>query len=338
MKTFSVENHYSEKEITFPIETLPARSKNTIYKIGRTANKASLKLVRDIEKVARSSSSVLITGETGTGKEVAANAIHNQSDRKNYPFIAVNCGALPAQLIQSELFGHEKGAFTGAHQRRIGQVEQAHKGTLFLDEIGDLPLELQATLLRFLQERNFVRLGGTEQISVDIRIIAATHVNLELAIEKGTFREDLYHRLNVLPLSVPTLSDRYDEIMPLALLFLEEYSKNNQTIAEGFSEESIGAMLAYKWPGNVRELKNRVHRAITMTDNKLITPEDLGLDRRVVRPHIQTLDEARRETEKHLIQFTLRRTNKKITKAAQVLGVTRATLYRLIDKHKINLS
>ena len=317
---------------------LTAEPNMTLQSNAFPSNPASHKLMRNIDKMAKTSSSVLITGETGTGKEVSANAIHAKSERRNASFIAVNCGALPSQLIQSELFGHEKGAFTGATHRRIGQVEQANKGTLFLDEIGDLPLELQANLLRFLQEQTIVRVGGSEQISVDVRIIAATHVNLEQAIESGRFREDLYHRLNVLPLYVPPLRHRQDEIMPLATHFLQEYAKKNNTLIVGFHNEARGVMLAHSWPGNVRELCNLVHRAVAMSDNTLISPEDLGLNRRVFRPELQTLEEARCETEKQLIQFALRQTSKKVSLAATILGVTRATMYRLIEKHQIKLN
>lgn len=300
------------------------------------ASEATQKLLRHVDKVAKTDTSVLITGETGTGKEVVARTVHDRSPRKDAPFVAVSCAALPMNLIQTELFGHEKGAFTGAHEKRIGKIEQAGNGILFLDEIGDLPLNLQANLLRFLEDRTIVRVGGRRQITVDVRIIAATHVEIQKAVAEGRFREDLFHRLNILHLHVSSLRERYEDIEVLARHFVKEFCKKNKTPIKGMSEEVLGVLQSYPWPGNVRELSNRIQRAVTMTENSEITPEDLGLERRAFRPYVQTLKEARDETEKKVIQFTLRCTNKKVAEAAQLLGVTRATLYRLIEKHHIS--
>lgn len=298
-------------------------------------SEATQKLLRDIDKVANTDISVLITGETGTGKEVVGRTIHKKAARRDGRFVAVNCAALPEQLIQSELFGHEKGAFTGAHEKTIGKIEQADGGVLFLDEIGDLPLNLQANLLRFLQDRIIVRVGGRKQINVDVRIIAATHVNIEQAIRNDQFREDLYHRLNVLHLHVSSLRKRLEDINVLAGYFVDEFVRKNNTLPKKFSDEALRVLRSHSWPGNVRELENRIKRAVIMSEGRLITPEDLGLERRTIRPCMKTLREARDETEKSVIQFTLRCTDRKVSEAASLLGVTRATLYRLIAKHEI---
>ena len=303
------------------------------------SSKATVKLLQNIDKVIQTDLSVLITGETGTGKEVIAQMIHEKSRRNHQPFVPVISCALPSQLIQSELFGHEKGAFTGAHQKKIGYVEMADKGSLFLDEIGDLPLDMQSTLLRFLEEKKVVRVGGTREIPIDIRVIAATNVDLSEAIKKGQFREDLYHRLNVLQINVPALRERSEDIECLAWHFFEETKKqNSQNKVAGFSQDALSTMRVYAWPGNIRELRNRVQRSVVMSEHHLISPEDLGLDRRVILSHIQTLQEARDETEKIHIYFALRQTNNKVMEASKLLGVTRATLYRLLDKHKTRIS
>lgn len=300
-------------------------------------SKETRKLLQLVDRMAEADAPVLITGETGTGKEVVASTIHEKSLRKNAPFVAVNCGAFPDQLIQSELFGYEKGAFTGAYGRTIGKIEQADGGTLFLDEIGDLPLNQQANLLRFLQDSTIVRVGGRSLIPVNVRIIAATHVNLELAIEQKTFRDDLYHRLNVLRLHISPLRERPEDIDVLAKNFAAEFTCQNKINVKKFSRDALAALKSYSWPGNVRELSNRIKRAIIMSEGDFILPKDLGLERREIRPGIQTLKQAKDEAEKSVILFTLRWTNQNIPEAAKLLDVTRATLYRLIDKHGINI-
>ncbi|MEK6550889.1 MAG: sigma-54 dependent transcriptional regulator [Pseudomonadota bacterium] len=296
-------------------------------------------LFRAIRKVAGVDAPVLITGESGVGKELAALAVHERSPRAQGRFVAVNCGALPANLIQSELFGYEKGAFTGAAARKIGLIEAAAGGTIFLDEIGDLSLDLQINLLRFLQERTIERVGGTEKIAVDVRIIAATHVNLEKAVSDGSFREDLYYRLHVLNLQVPPLRDRTGDVELLARFFFDKFSKDHRPQVKGFGLRAIQAMNEHAWPGNVRELINRVRRAMVMSEKRMISAEDLGLLTTAAHSsRILTLDQARAQAEKSAIQSCLQRSRENITRAAHDLGVSRVTLYRLMEKHAITIS
>lgn len=294
-------------------------------------------LYRQIEKTVRADAPVLIAGESGTGKELVARAIYQHSARAKGPFVAMNCAALPPSLIQSELFGYDKGAFTGAQQRKIGKIEAANGGVLFLDEIGDLPLELQANLLRFLQEKTITRLGSTEKVAIDAHVIAATHVDLKKAIAAGHFRADLYYRLNVVTLSVPALRERLGDIPLLADMVLREFAPDNNPAVKGFSSEAHRAMGDHEWPGNVRELINRVHQAIILTENRLISAADLGLasdDRPDCGP---TLDQARAKLERQVIETTLRRNQNNLSQAARELGVSRVTLYRMIDRLNIIL-
>ncbi len=299
-------------------------------------SKAVKTLRRTIAKVATVEAPVLITGESGTGKELTAQAIHKLSERKDAPFIAVNCGAISSSLIQSELFGHEKGAFTGAHKRKIGRIEAAGGGTLMLDEIGDLPLDLQTNLLRFLQEKTIERVGSSGSVHVDARIVAATNVDLEEAVSEGRFREDLYHRLNVLQVHVPILRQRDEDIERLAQFFFKQFSMENRAKVQGFSREALHVMNAHDWPGNVRELMNRVRRALVMTEGRLIKANDLGLDRRTLTRQSMSLDEARGRAEKHAIQNALQHACHNVTIAADKLEVSRVTLYRLMDKYHIS--
>lgn len=287
----------------------------------------------EIRKVANVDAPVMIGGDTGTGKEMVARAIHQRSARHDGPFIAVNCGALPDTLIHAELFGHEKGAFTGAYKRKIGRIEAAQNGTIFLDEIGDLPLELQVYLLRFLEERTIERLGGNESLRVNARVIAATHVDLEKAVEEGRFREDLYYRLNVLNIQMPTLSERYEDIELLARYFLRKFSQEYDTRVQGFSGQAVEAMNKHHWPGNIREMINRIRRALVMGENRLITPSDLGLTQAPVSLQVMSLEEARDHAEELAVKSGLHYSHHNITKTAKILGVSRVTLYRLIDKY-----
>ncbi|MBN3767395.1 sigma-54 dependent transcriptional regulator [Burkholderia sp. Ac-20365] len=293
---------------------------------------AMLALFRSIRKVAMTDAPVFISGESGTGKELTAVAIHERSSRRNAPFIPINCGAIPPHLLQSELFGYERGAFTGANQRKIGRVEAANGGTLFLDEIGDLPLESQASLLRFLQERKVERLGGHGSIEVDVRIISATHVDMNTAMIEGRFRSDLYHRLCVLQIDEPPLRARGKDIELLARHMLERFRKDASRRLRGFAPDAIAALHNYSWPGNVRELINRVRRAIVMSEGRAITARDLELAEYVEIVPV-SLAQAREAAERQAIELALLRHRGRLGDAAQELGISRVTLYRLLCSH-----
>jgi DNA-binding NtrC family response regulator len=294
-------------------------------------------LRRQIVKVAQVNAPVLIWGESGSGKELVAHAIHTHSPRAEQRFVAMNCGAVPASLIQSELFGYERGAFTGANRERRGLIESAHGGTLFLDEVGDLALELQVNLLRFLQERSIVRVGASQPIEVDVRVIAASHRCLEDAVREGRFREDLLYRLNVLPLAVPALRERKEDLDTLALHFFKLFGKDKNPRLNGFGNRAMLAMHQHDWPGNVRELINRIRRAMVMSEGRLITPGDLGLQTSLDTSLGDALEDARIRAECEAIQESLHGHGNNKTLAARDLGVSRMTLYRLMGKHGISL-
>jgi DNA-binding NtrC family response regulator len=297
----------------------------------------TMQLRKNIRKAAGTATPILICGESGTGKELVASSIHAHSAQRNGPFVAVNCASLPASLIQAELFGHEKGAFTGAHTRKVGLIESAAGGTLFLDEIGDLSTELQVNLLRFLQEKTITRVGGHEEIPVDARVIAATNMDLESAIESGTFRKDLYYRLNVIQIRTIPLRERREDIEHLALHFLEKFRDQGKRRITGFSAEALIALNQYDWPGNIRELSNKVLRALVVAEGKIITAADLDLRSSDVNPEITSLEEARSQAEANAILCMMVYTRKNMSETARLLGITRATLYRLISKHNIML-
>ena len=284
-----------------------------------------------IRKVATTTAPVLLLGESGTGKEMAALAIHRRGPRKDGPFIPINCNAIPENLLESELFGHEKGAFTGAHIHRKGLVENATGGTLFLDEIGDLPSTVQVKLLRYLQEQRFQRVGGRQELSSDARVIAATNANLEQGIGEGKFREDLYFRLAVVVIKLPPLRDRGDDAVILAREFLHRYGAQNDRPNLTFSPGALRALNGHTWPGNVRELQNRVKRAVIMADGKRITEHDLELTGAAGGSRA-TLKEVRESVERDLVQQALKRHFGKISSAAAELGVSRPTLYELMEK------
>ena len=292
-------------------------------------------LFRGIQKAAEVDVPVLITGESGTGKEQSARAIHEYSSRAASPFVTMNCAALPVNLIQSELFGHEKGAFSGANDRRIGLIESTNGGTLFLDEIGDLPSEVQANLLRFLEEKKIHRMGGAKPIPANVRIIASTNTHLEQAVRDGRFREDLYYRLNVLHLRTPSLRERKGDVELLARYFFTKFTAETKTSAKGFSRDALEVINRYDWPGNVRELMNRTRRAVMLSEGPHIIPNDMELERRSLGRGFVTLDEARMAADREAIQATLLRTRFNIARAAQELGVSRMTLYRLMEKYDI---
>jgi DNA-binding NtrC family response regulator len=293
---------------------------------------AMLALFRSIRKVAMTDAPVFISGESGTGKELTAVAIHARSARRDQPFVAINCGAIPAHLLQSELFGYERGAFTGANRRKIGRVEAANGGTLFLDEIGDLPLESQASLLRFLQERKVERLGGHGSTPVDVRIISATHVDMQTAMIEGRFRADLYHRLCVLQIDEPPLRARGKDIELLAKHMLDRFKKDASRRLRGFAPDAIAAIHNYGWPGNVRELINRVRRAIVMSEGRQISARDLELGEYVEVAPV-SLAQAREAAERQAIELALLRHRGRLGDAAQELGISRVTLYRLLSSH-----
>ncbi|WP_136476476.1 sigma-54 dependent transcriptional regulator [Pseudomonas sp. DG56-2] len=289
-----------------------------------------------LSKLAPTESPVLIRGESGTGKELVARTLHRQSQRRDKPFVPINCGAIPENLIQSELFGHEKGAFTGAHQRKIGRIEAANGGTLFLDEIGDLPLELQANLLRFLQEKHIERVGGSQPIAVDVRVLAATHVDLEKAISSGRFREDLYYRLNVLQVITAPLRDRHGDLSMLASHFSHFYSLETGRRPRSFSEDALAAMGKHDWPGNVRELANRVRRGLVLAEGRQIEAQDLGLlSQHAFTLSMGTLEDYKHRAERQALCDVLNRHSDNLSIAAKVLGVSRPTFYRLLHKHQI---
>jgi two-component system NtrC family response regulator len=288
-----------------------------------------------IRKVAASEVPVLIVGESGTGKELAARAIHQRSPRKEGPFVVINCGAIPETLLESELFGHEKGSYTGAHIQRRGRIELSQGGTLFLDEVGELPLSLQVKLLRFLQEKTIERIGGRQTIQVDTRIIAATNRDLREEMRTGKFREDLYFRLAVLTIQLPPLRERGEDIILLAQAFLDRFAMANQKKIKGFTPEALQALQGYAWPGNIRELENRVKRATIMAEGSRVTAEDLELRTNGATDSAGRLKEARAKLEKKMIQEAIWKNRGNITQAAKELGVSRPTLYELMAKFNL---
>lgn len=296
-----------------------------------------LKVCRTVEKVAPTNASTLLLGESGTGKEVLARAIHELSPRSNNAFIAINCAAIPDNLLESELFGYEKGAFTGAVKQTLGKIETANEGTLFLDEIGDLPMSLQAKLLRFLQERVVERVGGRQEIPVDVRIICATHRGLIDMIESGGFREDLYYRLSELTINIPAVREREGDAVLLAMTFLEKFAKEHGKKIPAFDTGALLAIESYQWPGNVRELENKIKRAIIMYEGNQITAEDLELEEIDEQGLAFNLREVREKAEKKAVLRALNHAANNIAHASELLGVSRPTLYDLIRKLNVEV-
>ncbi len=293
------------------------------------------KACRRVEKVAPLDVTVMILGESGTGKELFARAVHDLSPRAGNRFVAINCAAIPENLLESELFGYEKGAFTGAHKRTPGKVEVAEGGTLFLDEIGDMPLALQAKLLRFLQERVVERLGGREEIPVDVRVVCATNQDLKSLIEEGAFREDLFYRISEVTVDLPPLRERESDVVVLAHVLLDKYCLEHGQTRRGFNADALQALEAYEWPGNVRELENKIKTAAIMAEGDLLTAEDLGL--RVPEDEedglMLNLRAVRNRAERGALQQALAISDGNISKAAELLGVSRPTLYGLLERH-----
>ncbi len=292
-----------------------------------------------VEKVAPSDATVLLLGDSGTGKEVCARALHGKNPSISGRFVAINCAAIPENLLESELFGYEKGAFTGATKTTQGKIEYAEGGTLFLDEMGELPMALQAKLLRFLQERVIERIGGREEIPVNVRVICATHQDLEDKISKHEFREDLYYRINEIPIKIPPLKDREGDVLLLARSFFDQMNKDQNKKLKGFTKDALTAIDAHEWPGNVRELKNRIKRAVIMADGKQISAADLELESPEKSNSKNSFDlrEVRETAERQVIMKALNHTNGKVSPAAELLGVSRPTLYDLMQKLNINV-
>jgi two-component system NtrC family response regulator len=299
------------------------------------ASEKMLEVCRMVEKVAPTNATTLLLGESGTGKELLARALHSLSPRVEQPFVAINCAAIPENLLESELFGHEKGAFTGAVKQTLGRIEVADKGTLFLDEIGDMPLALQAKLLRFLQERVVDRVGGREEISVDVRVVCATNQNLDAAIKDGRFREDLYYRISEITIDIPPLRERKGERVILARTLLEKFAAQQGRNLKGFSSDAQNAIQNYAWPGNVRELENKIKGAIIMAEGKQITAANLALNDTDDTPPSLNLREVRRKAESEAIRRAVVHSSGNISKAAKTLGITRPTLYDLLEKYEI---
>jgi two-component system NtrC family response regulator len=296
---------------------------------------AMLKLCRSLEKVAPTSASVMLLGESGTGKEVLARALHQSSPRANQRFMAINCAAIPENLLESELFGYEKGAFTGAAKQTKGKVELAHGGTFFLDEVGDLPMSLQAKLLRFLQERVIERIGGHEEIAVDVRIVCATHQKLKELTMVGRFREDLYYRLSEIVMTIPPLRDRAGDPALLAHHFKNKFCAQESRSTLQFSQEALSVIESHPWPGNVREMENCIKRAVIMADGPYIVPDDLGLGDPDVLEQPLNLRQVRDEAEYTAIIKALARSDGNIVKASELLGISRPTMYDLMSRHAI---
>jgi two-component system NtrC family response regulator len=300
------------------------------------ASEGMLAVCRMIEKVAPTDVTTLLLGESGTGKELMARALHRLSGRADGNFVAINCAAIPENLLESELFGHEKGAFTGAHKQTMGKVEVAHGGTLFLDEIGDMPIALQAKLLRFLQERVIERVGGRKEIPVDVRVVCATNQNPEILIKEGLFREDLFYRVSEITINIPPYREREEGRLILARTLLQRYAKLQKRPINGFADDAVRAIEAYAWPGNVRELENKIKGAVIMADGKMVTAMDLGLQEDNEAGDSLNLREVRQAAESKAIRVALTKCYGNISKAADLLGVTRPTLYDLLNKYGLS--
>ncbi len=302
-----------------------------------TAAPEMTKVARMIERVANTGVSVMLLGASGTGKELLARGLHHSSDRRDKAFVAINCAAIPENLLESELFGHEKGSFTGAVKTTEGKIEQAHGGTLFLDEVGDIPMPLQVKLLRFLQERTIERIGGRKAIEVDTRIVCATHQDLEAMIGQGTFREDLFYRLAEIVVKIPTLAERPGDAVLLAKAFLKRFAEEMNPQVKGFAPDALAAIDGWNWPGNVRELENRVKRAVIMTDGKLINAEDLDLSSAGEQDsEVLNLKSARERADRRVIRHALARSEGNISNSARLLGISRPTLYDLLKQYDLH--
>jgi two-component system NtrC family response regulator len=302
-----------------------------------TAAPEMLKVARTIERVASAEVSVMLLGASGTGKELLARGLHNASGRRDKPFVAINCGAIPENLLESELFGHERGAFTGAVKTTEGKIEIANGGTLFLDEVGDIPIQLQVKLLRFLQERTIERIGGRKAIKVDVRVVCATHRNLNKMIADQTFRDDLYYRLAEVPVNIPPLAARTGDAILLAKHFVGRFAREMNPSIKGMSTSALTAIDAWQWPGNVRELENRIKRAVIMAEGKFVTADDLDFGDEQEGELLINLKAAREVSDRKAIKRAISRTDGNISSAAKLLGISRPTLYYLLKQYDLQL-
>ena len=300
------------------------------------ASEGMVAVCRMIEKIAPTDVTTLLLGESGTGKELLARALHRLSPRADNNFVAINCAAIPENLLESELFGHEKGAFTGAHKQTVGKVELANGGTLFLDEIGDMPMALQAKMLRFLQERVIERVGGREEISVDVRVVCATNQNPQDLIKEGLFRDDLYYRVSEITINIPPFREREEGRLILARTLLQKYAEQQKRAINGFADDAVQAIEDYSWPGNVRELENKIKGAVIMADGRMVAASDLGLQAGDEQGSSLNLREVRSEAESKAIRVALTKCYGNVSKAAELLGITRPTLYDLLNKYGLS--
>ncbi len=327
----------------FAISELEAENRRLQYQVNESpldgivaASAGMLAVCRMIEKIAPTDVTTLLLGESGTGKELLSRALHRLSSRADKNFVAINCAAIPENLLESELFGHEKGAFTGAHKQAIGKVELANGGTLFLDEIGDMPMSLQAKMLRFLQERVIEHVGGRQEIPVDVRVVCATNQSPEALIKAGLFRDDLYYRVSEITINIPPFRDREEGRLILARTLLQKYSKQQRRAINGFADDAITAIEAYGWPGNVRELENKIKGAVIMAEGKMVTAADLGIAGSDGEGESLNLREVRQNAESKAIRVALTKSYGNISKAAELLGITRPTLYDLLNKYGLS--
>jgi two-component system, NtrC family, response regulator len=328
---FAIERAFILAELQEENRRLQSSTQSTLLSKIITQDSEMQRVNRVVEKVAPTTATILLRGESGTGKELVARALHGLSPRAKERYVAINCAAIPEALLESELFGHEKGAFTGAAKQTQGKVEIANKGTLFLDEIGDLPLSLQSKLLRFLQERVIERVGGREEIPVDVRIICATHQDLKAMIQQGTFREDLYYRLAEIAIEIPPLRSRPGDASLLAHAFVRRFTEEQHRNTITLTPEAIAGIEGYGWPGNVRELENCIKRAVIMADGVSISANDLDLKTDGSESHLN-LRQVRDEAEKKAVNHALARADGNVSKAAEVLGISRPTLYELMER------
>jgi two-component system NtrC family response regulator len=329
--------HVRELEMENRKEQRPDNEGETLFGTMVTASPEMLKAARTIERVANTNVSVMLLGASGTGKELLAKGLHDASDRKHKPFVAINCGAIPENLLESELFGYEKGAFTGAVKTTEGKVELANGGTLFLDEVGDIPLALQVKLLRFLQERVVERIGGRKPIPVDVRIVCATHRDLNQMISDKTFRDDLYYRLAEVPVHIPRLAERSGDAVLLAKHFVHRFARDMNPSIKGFASAALTAIDQWDWPGNVRELENRVKRAVIMAEGKFVTVDDLQFSTIDDDDRVLNLKAAREAADRRAIGRAIARTEGNISNAAKLLGISRPTLYDLLKQYEMHV-